>query len=304
MGRTISFYYLELTRQSDSKAIPLTEAYDYIYSNKLKDVDGEGKAITIKNNDNEYTVQILKKERDFVFIKIGRRHPANTLEVRDKRSLKTGELQIKPNQEVEVFTLCLVNLLTGIVCHISMSGAPRVRLIRELFLQYDKDGKNPCVDLATIYTKDVIERIAKKGIVHSIECTVAVPLDEVLSNDLGVSEKTFDECENVKTTTVTYKIVAENRKTLFNKQGIITGLINEVKEKAKKSNHKLVKMLIKAKNNSGEALQVFDINETAFTLTVDIKKNDSKNVSQEELMEILKSKYEENKEDIMSCIKL
>lgn len=299
MKRKVSFYLLTVNKDSDEKNVPVKEAFEYIYNNKLKNITDNSKATELRGATTTYVAQIIDMDTDLVFIKIGRQHPSNTIALRDIDTLETDNVVMRQRQKLEVYTICLLDLSTGILSYIGMSGAPRATVVRELFLQYDKDGEKPVVRLAAIITPDVLKKISNKGIISSIEYTVAVPPDQILNEKLGVSEKDFDNLRNVKTSTTVYNIKASKGKSLFSKPGKFEQAVRNIMGR---TGDDLIKIVIGAKNPE-ESVQHFDLMENAFTKSFVINQTDLDNISENELIKLLRNIYAECKEEAMAYIR-
>lgn len=300
MNRKVAFYQLSMHNSVNDKEILLKEAFQYICDKKLKTIPHGNKAIDLNFNGNIYVAQVIKEDGDNVFIRIGRQHPSNTVALRDKNTLESGEVKMSDSQMLEVYTICLLDLSTGIVSYISMSGAPRVRVIREMFLQYDEYEDRPVVDLAAILTADVLKRIASKGVINSIECTIAIPPDNVLGNVMGIGENAFDDLKNIKSNIMTFQIKADRNKTLFSNAGLFEKFIGTIMGTVK---DKLLGMTVKAKNVD-ESLQTFNVMENAYTISVNLNQADIDTITEEKLMDLLEGTYNKNKMEIVSYIKI
>lgn len=298
MSRKVAFYRLSVRDPVDDKEILLKEAFQYIRDVKLKTVPQGDKAIDLQYDGNIYVAQVMREDGDMVFIRIGRQHPSNTVALRDRDTLESDEVKMTGSQMLEVYTICLLDLSTGIVCYIGMSGAPRVRVIREMFLLYDRYEKETAVELDAILTKDVLKRIAGKRIINSIECTVAVPSDDLLEKTLGLTESAFDELRNIKDAKMTFQIKADRNRTLFTDAGKFEKFMNLIGGRWK---DKINRMTVKAKNTD-EILQTFNIMEDAFTVMVNLDQADIDTVTDERLADLLLDTYNRTKSDILSYI--
>lgn len=300
MKRKVEYYLLDIKNETDEKNILPKEAFTFVYNNKLKDLGYYNeKAIEIKGHSNDYVAHVMKVDHDFAYIKIGRQHPSNTVELRNVSTLKADKVEMDPNQKLEIYTFCLLDLSTGIVSYMSMNGAPRVTVLRELFLKYDENGKKPIVSLAAIITPDIIKRISEKKTISSIEYTIAMPPDHVLSEQIGVSEKTFDKLQNIRTASTTLSLKAEKGKTLFKTsydfERAVSGIMG-------KFGDALRKLVVRAKNQD-EGMQPFNLMEHAYTQTVEIKQN-ADMITDNDLMGILKDEYKKCKEELTKYIRV
>ena len=147
-------------------------------------------------------------------------------------------------------------------------------------------------------TDDVLNLLTQKDIISKITLSVAVPNDEVLSDVVGLPKNDFDMLESVRTKTATYKLVAQRNKNILKSNSKLVGLITCIREKF---GDNLKGINVNAKNK-GESTQTYDLLNYSFTKKVYLNGHNGHYYSGNELMEILRETYNNNKKDLLKYI--
>ena len=195
--RKISFYRLSLEKKTlveDKNTVKITllsdeeiyETFTNIYKNAVELKKGK-KAVDVDTSNGKYVVEIIEVKDKKAFLKIGKQNASNMVELRDQNTLETQAVPMSDTQLLELYTFCYIDFDTCIISYIGINGAPKISAIRGLF----QSNNINCL-VASIVTNDIIKTLVKKNIISKISLTVAVPSDEILSDNLGLSEKDFD----------------------------------------------------------------------------------------------------------------
>lgn len=305
--RKVSFYLLSLekhiydkdrnttiitTLNSDETEKAFQEVYD-----SMKTLSSGHKAIDVTTSNNTYVVEIIEYVNHQCFIRIGQQNYANTAALRDKDTLESEDVPMKDSQLLELYTFCYIDFKTGIISYIGINGAPKISAVKYLLNDF-LNSKNIYTKLAVILTNDILKRLIHKNIISQMIVTVAVPSDNILSDVVGSKIETFDELRNIKTSTVTYKLVGERNKHIFNNSNNLSSIIAELKSKF---GDKLCALSVNAKDKH-EYSQTYDLLEYNFTKTVMLGDVPYYLLTEEDFKNILKSTYESNKEELLMYI--
>lgn len=307
--RKVSFYKLSLEQEIynnsnkvDSKSLSneqMENCFKRIYNDNMHNIDNTSKAISVRTLRRQVVVEVTKYEDHMVFAKIGQQNASNTVGLRDNKTLKTEDVPMTPNQQLELFTYCLIDFSTGIVSYIGINGAPRISVLKYLFKDF-LEQYNIVAELDSILTNDILEQIVNKDIIGSILISVALPPDEILSETLNLNRDDFDKFRNVKRTTAQYKITATRNRNIFASSSHLSRVFTNIKEKFGDS---LKKVSVNAKN-ANETMQPYDLLEYNFSKTVELNSEKADNLLNEsDFYNALKRTYELSKFELQRYIK-
>ncbi len=306
--RKVSFYLLSLekhiynadTNTTMIKVFDNTEmeqSFEKVYSG-MKELKNKHKAIDVTTSNNSYVVEIIEYKEHMVFARIGQQNYANTAALRDINTLESEEVPMKESQLLELYTFCLIDFKTGIISYIGINGAPKISAIKYLFDSF-LHNENIYSKLAAILTNDILKTLVNKNIISQMSITVAVPDDAILSNVVGLGEKSFDSLRNVKTKTATYKLVGTRNKNIFDTSKSLATLIGDIKSTY---GDKLRALKVNAKNYK-EPSQTYDLLEYNFTKTVILGDMPYYLLTDKEFKNILLETYTSNKDDLLVYIR-
>ena len=303
--RKVSFYRLSLEKQAlipGTNTVQVKQLSDSdievyfkrICAEKMQALANEHKAMNITVSSSQYVIEVISYEEHRAFIRIGQQNPSNTVALRDRTTLETESVPMKESQLLELYTFCLIDFETGIVSYIGINGAPRISAVRNLFGQRTDRGENVSAHLAAIMTDDILDILVKKHIISMLSVTVAVPEDKILS-DIGLDRESFDSIRNIKTKIVTYKLVGQRNKNIFSSSNKLAELIASVKMKYGDD----LKGLNANAKDQGEKSQSYDLMQYNFTKKVDLGKEDSGLLLDDDFKEALLQTYTRYKDELL-----
>ncbi len=302
--RKVSFYYLsqEITgddRRKHSVDLPGIEAnFKYIYD-KMNILSNGHHAEKILYNNIKFVVEVIQynTENHLAFVSIGYQNHANTTALRDQTTLELSAVPMGPSQKLELFTYCLIDFSTGVVSHISLTGAPRVGALRAMFDHYLLSECKTSSSLSAIMSSDIIDMIKNKRS-SKIIVSVAVPDDQTLSNRIGVSRNAFDRLQNIKKVGYTYTISAKRLRNIFNSPADVGAVVAAIKEE---HGAELQGLRVNAKGD-GEDSQTYDLLQHSLTKKVAFNVEDISSLTPEDFRTSLISCYNANKNDLVRYI--
>ncbi len=276
----------------------IEEAFAYIYKNRMITLENNNKAIDVDTARSKFVIEVIEYDNHMAFLKIGQQNYANTVALKDEKTLETEKVPMTKTQLLELFTFCLIDFKTGIVSYIGINGAPKISAIRSLFNNILIKEKNIYTVLASILTNDIIEIITRKNIISKLVITYAVPSDDVLSNDIGLLPKDFDELQNIKTITASYDIQGTRNKNIFSSGNAIKKIVASVKEK---HGDNLKSINVNAKDFEEDS-QPYNLLHYCFTKKVNLGGDNHINLAEEDFKKVLKTTYDTNKDDLLRYI--
>lgn len=309
--RKVRFYKLMIERETyvyeDEKILKKSFSLDdikkyfhNIYVNEMKILKEGNHAIEIKETSKDYSFEVVKYDDTKVVIKIGHETPKNTMDLRDKQTLETEDVPLKNNQRIELYTYCQINFDTGIVSYICISSAPRISALKLLFSKYISENERIKASFPSIISKDIVQKLSNKNLIGRVELSIVVPSDEVLKDFIPDNMHAFDSLNNVKTRTVTYSIVADRNKNIFDETSFFEPFITTIKSKYENN---LKSLKVGAKNYK-ENMETYDLLNTEFTRTVNFDFKNIDEEKQEEYLYRLDKTYNDNIDELLKYIRL
>ena len=303
--RKVSFYRLSLEKRTfipgtttvQKKQLSDSDIENYfkkICTEKMQVLENGHRAMSITVSSSKYVIEVISHEDMYAFIKIGQQNPSNTVALRDRTTLETESVPMRESQLLELYTFFLIDFETGIVSYIGINGAPRISAIRNLFDQGIEQEENIYVHLAAIMTNDILDILVKKHIISKLSVTVAVPEDQILS-DIGLDRESFDSVRDIKTRTVTYKLVAKRNRNIFSSSSKLAEMIASIKMKYGDD----LKGLSANAKDSNEKSQSYDLLQYSFTKTVVLGKDDLGLLTLDDFKEALVQTYTLYKNELL-----
>lgn len=304
--RKISFYKLVLEKTefvngtNSIKTTPLDHEQMVKYFEKIfaktQKLENGNRAALVDTSSEKYVIEFVGYSGNrYLFMKVGRQNPAETVALRDINTLETQLVPMSQTQMLELFTYCLLDFDTGIISYIGLNGAPRISAIREFFNENEQKDGWINAKIAVIMTQDIIKTILHKKVISKLDLTVAVPDDDILSDKLGLSEKDFDLLQNVRTKTISYSITAKRNRTVFKSNSELAILIADLKGKF---GDKLKKLSVNAKNPE-ENSQIYNLLSYSFTKSVQIENDPGQTIDTNGFKNILFEVYDSNKDELL-----
>ncbi len=305
--RKVSFYYLSAKeyienyekRTVQEKELTLKDIEDIfveMFNTKMQPLANNHKAINVTTKLNHYVIEVFYYKNSLAFLRIGQQNDANTVALRHQTTLESENVPMKEGQLLELFTYSLIDFKTGIISYIGINGAPKISAIQSLFSLCD--DRKIVASVSSIMTDDILSTITKKRIISKILLTVAIPKDNILS-DVGVSRTDFDDLRNIKTSTITYNIVAQRNKNIFSSSKYLANLFVGLKEKFGDG---LKGFSVNAKDENEDS-QTYDLLEHSFTKTVYLGEENSSKLTEQEFEKSLKRVYSINQTELLRYIR-
>ena len=272
------------------------ELFNEVY-NKMNVLKNEHRARNVRTSSNDYVIETYEYDNHILVAKIGQQNTADTVALRDSKTLESEGVAMSANQLLELYTFFMIDFETGILSYIGLNGAPKLSAIKQLFDDVLSE-KSISTRLSVIMTDDILEILTKKETISKITLSVAIPDDRILSEVVGLSKKDFDLLGNLRTKTVTYKLVANKNKNILKSSYALGTFVDGIKNRFGDS---IEHININAKNRD-EDTQTYDLMQYNFTKKVSISRKASR-FSESDLIEILKNTYTTNKHDLLRYIK-
>ena len=305
--RKVSFFLLTLEKHTlisernttEFKYLTNTEIennFQGIYNNKMRELSNKNKAVVINTPANDYVVEIIDYSSHKVFLKIGQQNPPHTIELRHGTTLETEKVPMRDGQLLELYTFCFIDFETGIVSYIGINGAPKISAIKYLFDNFLSKDLKIYANLSAIMTNDILETLTKKSIISKITLSVSVPSDEILSGPIGLGANDFDDFRNIKTSTVTYNIVATKNKNIFGSSSSLGTLIGTIRTKYGDN----IKHLSANAKNLDESSQTYNLLQYNFTKTVLLGVDDNSLLNEADFKEALENTYNTYRDELLT----
>ena len=301
--RKVSFYRLVLDKQIDDISVSLSnerieESFWNIYNNKMSILADGHRAINIQIGSGDYVIEVIECREHLVLAKIGRQNSADTVALRDQDTLESAEVPMSDTQTLELYTYFLTDFTTGIISYIGIGGIPKISAIRGLYdTNLYEEGITSRV--SAIMTKDILQMVARKQVISLIEMTVSVPSDQVLNSIISDGNQ-FDALRNIKSHTMTFKLVAEKSKNIFSNSSKLSELFNMAIDKF---GDKMQKFTVRAKDQ-GEDTQPYNLLSYCFTKTVDLITNNRSELTVDDYRAALYQTYNTMRDELLRYVRV
>ena len=312
LERKVLYYHLSQKQVSNDKKVPvaledIARNFKDIYDS-MTDIGNGRRAKSFKLDNSKVVVEVIEynPEEHFAFLRIGHQNHSATTALRDQESLKTQPIAMTENQRVEVYTCCYIDFSTCVVSYIGLVTAPRISALRALFNECLMD-RNIISTFSSIICPTVLDKILK-GRISSIDVTVAVPNDDVLSRVIDVDRTIFDQLQDLQYFEYTWSIRSRRMKSMCKSPSAFSELLDEIKNLY--ANHPLGHTLTKFKLKAtpkGESSQVIDLLQEHMTyksaINVDFDASANRDNVLGALLNALKTCYSKDRVEIIELIR-
>lgn len=306
-ARNVSFYYISLeehryiSERNTTNIIALNPSsfekmFKKVYNN-MRILRNNHRACNVSTSSNDYVIEAFEYNNHIFIAKIGQQNSADTVSLRNSKTLETENVPMSPDQLLELYTFFMIDFRTGILSYIGLNGPPKLSAIRKLFDDVLSEDMI-YARLSVVMTDNILETLTRKDIISKITMSIAVPDDSLLSDTIGISKNNFDLLEDLKTKTVTFNLVASRNRNIFKSNKDIKSFVTSAKEKF---GDKLKRIKVNAKNYD-ENSQTYDLMQYNFTKKV-ILDPTKEAVTENGLIEIMKKAYYNNRRDLEKYVK-
>ena len=214
-------------------------------------------------------LDVINHDKDFMFGRISKQKENNTILKRGYVNLDAKDVftpaEARSNG-IEVFTYFLLDYNKGIFIMVSAQGAPKAKVLDNIFWEYNKDYYTEFVDIPNDEGIQVLFNDEEPEVV-ALEFDVTRPSAQYLQQILGLNE------------TELFETLSEGVK---NARIILSAKKYDSVEKDKKKVEKIIEILLKKKGDYPRLIirgkgkevknQSFDLHAKYFSYPIDIKK--------------------------------
>lgn len=294
MEKNVYYYLLDVRLKNDNIEQVMSKEQKYsLFENIYNDAKQVGNHKTCQL-EGQYYYDFLVFNEEEAFIKIGRVNSNTSIEVRDKRTLEAGPIEIQENEQLNTVVYFYIDFNTCISCILSSEGVGYGTPIKKLLMA---DFPSTIVIFANILSNDIINTIMKKDIIGMIEYEYAIPSDQMLNPDhMDYDIDIFDQLQNQQSMTFHQKFRIKKNKSAFkDNQGLLqvyTSLLDR--------HPHLKKFTVRAKNE-GEKMEKFNIMEYKCKDTISYEEHDFSDY--DSMFQIMKSAYEKKKGELCNFVR-
>lgn len=301
MQKKVSFYFLSQEQTTDDKKKhsvskeKIESNFNHIY-NKMHILKDGTHAQLITHGNIKYVVEIIEYNSNShcVFLKIGHQNHSSTVSIRDQHSLETTDVPMTSTERLELFTYCYIDFSTCVVSYIRVQGAPGITTLRSFFDEYLLSPFHTSSSVSAILSSDIIKLLNKKRI-SKLVVSVAVPNDDVLSEQIGVGKKTFDDLQYVNKINYTYSFSAKRLKSMFKDSKSLGNVVALIKDKHGKS---LQSLSVNAADDS-ESSETYNLLLHSLTKKVTFDTDDMCDLTQDDFKTAIMAAYSTSKNDLI-----
>ncbi len=235
-------------------------------------------------------MDIIENTEEYLFAKLSRKRPNNSIQKRDYKTLKTTEVLAPDeiaNSGIEVFTYCMFGYSHGILSIINAKGAPHTEAFSQMFAMYNPEYT---LDAQGIPNSDIVREllVGRAPEINKIHIDIAQPHPQILEELLGLNDQELCDEVGRKTSSLVIDVKPSFGGKLVDDPGLITRLINTLqKNRARFNNIKLV-----GKKDGTGAQKEYDLYEEYFKYQISVKEIKRENGHQVEVnKETLRQEY-------------
>jgi len=263
------------------------------------DKERSSKIFLLPEDADKTTIEIFELEKNFLFGRIGKEEDINYLIQRNNKTLAGSNLPVDDNNHAEKCTYFYLDIEFGVISFISIQGAPSYRRLED-FLKAAIDDNSYSVSVCAVINENQLEVLYKKPRVCGLQAKVTVPPDDILGLDvMGLSQKDFEDLENVDHVSIALNVVAKRNKNVTVKGNHENGLIQMFEKIKEKCGKKLDVAKLKA-GEIKEKNQEFDVFEQLITSNIDLPDLKGTINFLKDVKEAILKSYNSNKEVIIT----
>lgn len=226
-------------------------------------------AIKLSADDVEpIMLDILENTDEYLFARLSRKRPNNSLQKRDYSTYKTTEV-LEPGEietaGVELFTYCILGYSHGILSLINSKGAPSENAFAQMFLRYNNQF---ALETESIPNRDLIKELldGKAPEINRVQIEIAQPDAQILQNMFGFTDAEVLQAVNHNTSAISFEVKPDYRGALSNDKKIITRLVSLLQ----KNHNRYNSVILSGKKTAGERQRQYDLYEEYFKYPVSI----------------------------------
>ena len=267
--------------------------FDVFQQNCVKISDN----VDAMNIEEKVYIDVLWKENNFLYGRIGRIKENTSIQLRDTTTLETEEVldsKTAKKKGIEIFTYFLIDFDAGIVCSAYSFGAPSIKNLCKIVEKKDEAYSAELIRIVTAGT-DILEKLWNCDILYSIEYATPVPSPEFLGN-MGIKDRKLLETASESVKYVRAELKGGPRTPLAKTKDAFM----QIAKPFTNNSEDFGSLKIKAKID-GEGMETFDILEQYSKHVIDVPGNIyGRDEYQETLKPIMLSAYKSEKNKLKS----
>lgn len=287
--KRINFYQVQAEKINDKKRIPLSneercECLEAIYE-KLHTNSNDYKYARFEVGFNYYIIEFIKFEKSLLFARIGKQTNENTIGKRDTITGDLIDIELHDNENIEAYTYLYLDLTNMILTYLVLSGSPSKTCFSNFINQMINNVVFECIPITT---DNVLEKLAKKEVLGTIEYSYCNPKENITKDIPGIDKK-FLSSLNAAKTVIKVSLRPAKSKSITNRIKDISDIKQELLHRHG-NNLKSLKMNAKDYDEETISYDLLDYNFATYTYIsmLEIK-------TEEDFYEILTKEYKNKK---------
>lgn len=266
--KNVYFYKLVLKARKTGKEIQFDVCEDILSDIFSKSCINNSLELT-NGSAEPVLMDIIENTEEYLFAKLSRKRPNNSIQKRDYRTRQTSEVLAPDeigNSGIECFTYCILGYSHGILSVVKAKAAPGPECFSMLFATHTDDLT---ADYFGIPNNDLIMELieGKAPQVNRICFDIARPDPQVMQEVFQFSDDEILSAMSRKTTSLVIDVKPDFRGYLMDDPGLIKRLIETFRDNQKKYNT----IKISGKKDGTGPQKEYDLYEEYFKYPVDIK---------------------------------
>jgi hypothetical protein len=304
--RCMHFYVVSIKNLNTNQDVThnLRDILNSNFDNYCHENDGV-RSLQLSKGESHVTMDILQNNDSLLFARIGKIKPNAEMQLRNFRTLASGE--VLPRNElnirgVEICTHFLLDYNYGIVGFVFGMSAPSANMLVNIVNEYS-DTYNMSIE--NIVSQDTIYALTNRGsVLGKIKYSFALPDVRILEY-VGLNQESIDALQDTNVAEIELVIKSEPRHPLSADTNVITKVINSLRQVCE---NQRVKKLSANGKTVNSAYQDYKFEERKISNSIDVEldktvsgKIISKTPSElaEELFIKMRQNYLTNRTDII-----
>lgn len=268
----------------------MVQYFEEMYNDYFENVDNGRKAKSIHTSAGDVVIEIVEHTEKYGVFKIGHQKTANTVGLRNYKTLSFSNVPMKEEEDLEMYTYCYMDYSNFVCAIISVYGAPTISALTNMFRNYfssEYKEKVMYITADSILSTETIEMLSNKEVITNVTATIALPQEKILDQYVYLNRKEFGTLHDVKSSEITLNIVGKRNSNLFYQPNQLVKVFNQMQDIYDKN---LKSFSVKAKNKD-EKMETYNVLNYKFTRSISLSSEDSSKFTEKEIVKNLKHAY-------------
>lgn len=236
---------------------------------EIFDANSQNSALKLTyENAEPIMLDILENNDEFLFARLNRKRPNNSLQKRNYNTFETTDV-LSPDEVaangVELFTYCILGYSHGILSIVNSKGAPNEGSLSRIFQRFNNRYS---LETEGIPNQDLIRELLEGETpeINRVQIDIAQPSAQVLQQLFGFNDNEILQAVSDNSSSLVFEVKPKLRGALINNPNLINRLVD-----AFRTNHNNYRsVILSGKSESGDRQRQYDLYEEFFKYPISI----------------------------------